>query len=211
MELRCTCGALLPEDARFCHKCGKPQFEEDVERLAAIENTPAPVQGPLDVPGETPKAAPIGFGNLRAVSTTMGVAAIALVALFLAAAVAPLLGPIVLCAAGFAAARFYRMRTAQPLSSGAGAYLGLMTGVWLFLVVAVCAAITGFYVSSPSGREILRAAVPKMPEMAKLLDDPHQFVVSLLESLIPMFFLTTLAGAFGGMLAARTAARRPQH
>ncbi|MBV9294668.1 MAG: zinc-ribbon domain-containing protein, partial [Acidobacteriaceae bacterium] len=23
MQQRCTCGAILPEDARFCHKCGK--------------------------------------------------------------------------------------------------------------------------------------------------------------------------------------------
>src|SRR5438093_11633008 len=26
----CTCGAELPEDARFCHRCGKPQREEIV-------------------------------------------------------------------------------------------------------------------------------------------------------------------------------------
>ena len=24
----CTCGAELPPDARFCHRCGKPQREE---------------------------------------------------------------------------------------------------------------------------------------------------------------------------------------
>ncbi len=141
----------------------------------------------------------------------MGVAAVALVALFLAAAVAPLLAPIVLCAAGFAAARFYRMRTAEPLSPGGGAYLGVMTGFWLFLVVALCAAVTCIYISSPAGREILRAAMPKMPEVAKLLDDPHQFLISLLESLIPMFFLAVVSGAFGGMLAARLSARPPQH
>ena len=23
----CTCGAQLPPDARFCHKCGKPQYD----------------------------------------------------------------------------------------------------------------------------------------------------------------------------------------
>jgi uncharacterized protein involved in cysteine biosynthesis len=167
------------------------------------------VQSPLDAVREK-KIAPIGFSNLRAVSTTMGVAAIALVALFLAAAVVPLLSPVVLCAAGFVAARFYRTRTSEPLSPGGGAYLGVMTGFWLFLVVALCAAVTSVYVSSPSGREILRAAMPKMPEVAKLLDDPHQFLISLLESLIPMFFLATISGAFGGMLAARTSPRPKQ-
>src|SRR5258708_21315931 len=33
----CSCGAQLPEDARFCHKCGKPQREEIV-----VEPPPAP-------------------------------------------------------------------------------------------------------------------------------------------------------------------------
>lgn len=208
MEARCTCGAILPEDARFCHKCGKPQLEEDIARLSIAE-PPKPLQGPLDVPGQT-KAAPIGFSNLRAVAITMAVAACALLALFLAAAVAPVLGPVVLCAAGFVAANLYRRRSAQPLSAGGGAYLGLMTGVWLFLVVAVCAAITSVYVASPAGREILKAAMPKMPELAKMLDDPHRFLINLVEGLIPMFFLATVSAAFGGMLAARMSARRTQ-
>jgi hypothetical protein len=207
VELRCTCGASLPEDARFCHKCGKPQFEEDIERISATEPA-TPVQGPVDVPGT--KTVPIGFGNMRAVAITMAAAAIALIALFLAAAISPVLGPVVLCSAGFAAARFYRKRTAEPLSPGGGAYLGLMTGIWLFLVVAICAAITSIYVASPTGREVLRAAMPKMPELAKLLDDPHQFLINLMEGLIPMFFLATISAALGGMLAARMSARRTQ-
>jgi hypothetical protein len=207
VELRCTCGAILPEDARFCHKCGKPQLEEDIERISSSEAATA-VQGSIDVPGT--KAVPIGFGNMRAVAITMAAAAIALIALFLAAAISPVLGPVVLCSAGFAAARFYRKRTAEPLSPGGGAYLGLMTGIWLFLVVAICAAITSIYVASPTGREVLRAAMPKMPELAKLLDDPHQFLINLMEGLIPMFFLATISAALGGMLAARMSARRTQ-
>jgi hypothetical protein len=207
VELRCTCGAVLPEDARFCHKCGKPQFEEDIARFSDNEAA-TPVQGPIDVPAN--KTAPIGFGNMRAVAITMAAAAVALVALFLAAAISPVLGPVVLCSAGFAAARLYRNRTAEPLSPGGGAYLGLMTGIWLFLVVAICAAITSVYVASPTGREVLKAAMPKMPELAKLLDDPHQFLINLMEGLIPMFFLATISAALGGMIAARMSARRTQ-
>ena len=40
--MRCTCGAALPEDARFCHKCGKPQYEEDIARLNAVDEPPPP-------------------------------------------------------------------------------------------------------------------------------------------------------------------------
>jgi hypothetical protein len=47
-----------------------------------------------------------------------------------------------------------------------------------------------------------------MPEVAKMLDDPHRFLMSILEGLIPMFFIATISAAFGGMLAARTSARR---
>jgi len=140
----------------------------------------------------------------------MAVAGVSLVALCAAAMVAPFFGPIVLCAAGFAATKLYKSRSSEPISPGNGAFLGVMTGLWLFLVVAVCAAITSYYVSSSEGREMMRAAMPKVPELAKMLDDPHQFVVTIIESLIPTFFIATISAAFGGMLAARGPARRRQ-
>jgi len=201
---------VLPDQARFCHKCGKPQYEEDIARLAELETVRAPVQAPLDVPAAVTPVTPIGFGNLRAVAITMVVAALALIALLLLSLLAPPLGPLVLCAAGYAAALFYRRQSAQPLSTGGGAYLGVMTGLWLFLVFALGASVLAAEVGSPAGREILRAGMAKMPEAAKMLDDPHQLTVQIRESLIPMFFLATLSAAFGGMLAARTLARRSQ-
>jgi hypothetical protein len=40
----CTCGAQLPPDARFCHKCGKPQREEIVvEQPEAFAPQPPPL------------------------------------------------------------------------------------------------------------------------------------------------------------------------
>ena len=207
MELRCTCGAYLPSDARFCHKCGRPQYEEDATRLAA-ESAPAPVQASLDVPGST-KTSPIGFGNLRAVTITIAVAAVTLVPLSLAM-IAPPLSLIVLAAAGYCAAYFYRKQTAQPLTAGGGAYLGVMTGIWLFVVFALCAAVVSVKVSSPADLAIMKATLARVPGAANMLDDPHQFIVTIGESLILLFFLSTLSAAFGGMLAARTLARRSQ-
>ena len=165
---------------------------------------PPPVSAPAV------RVSTIGFGNVRAVLITMAVAAISLVALCGAALIAPVLGPLVLCAAGFAATKIYKRRSTEAVSTGSGAYLGLMTGLWLFLVVAACAGITSIYVSSPEGRDMMKAAVPKMPEVAKLLDNPHQFVMSIIEGLIPTFFIATISAAFGGMLAARGSARRRQ-
>jgi len=208
VELRCTCGALLPEDARFCHKCGKPQYEEDIARLSAPEPSTVPVQGPLDVPAEN-KAAPIGFGNLRAVTITIAVAAITLLPLAIAM-IAPPLSLLVLCAAGYFAAHFYRKQSMQPLSPGGGAYLGAMTGVWLSLVFAVCGALISIQVSSPDNLNLMRAYLARMPEAAKMLENPHQFVVGMGQALLFLFFLATISAAFGGMLAARKSARRSQ-
>ena len=202
----------MPEGARFCHKCGKPQLEEDAARLNAAESAPAaPVQAPLDVPSakSSATAAPVGFGNLRAVTVTIAVAAVSLIP-FALAMIAPPLGLVVLCAAGYCAAHFYRKQSMQPLSAGAGAYLGVMTGLWLFLVFALCGAIASIQVASPENVEKMKALLSRMPEMVKLLDDPHQFIVNLAQSLVLLFFLSTLSAAFGGMLAARVFARRSQ-
>src|SRR5258708_28410835 len=60
---RCTCGAILPEDARFCHKCGKPQREEPLIPQEAAEPQPPPPPPPLPTL-EPPR---IGFHNAPAV------------------------------------------------------------------------------------------------------------------------------------------------
>ncbi len=212
MEQRCTCGAALPEDARFCHKCGKPQYEEDIIRLAAQETAATPVPTPTAV-ATAPTVARIGFGNLRAVLITMGVAALSLVVLYLALLLMPPLAPVILCAAGFAAATFYKKQTLESLTKGGGAFLGLMTGLWLFLVVAICLIVVSVELSSPAGQEIFKAASLKLPqiannpEAAKLLDHPQELVNGVRGALIPMFFIITISAAFGGMLAGRTSAR----
>jgi hypothetical protein len=201
VQPRCSCGALLPEDARFCHKCGKPQYEEDIARLnepavetAALRPPPPPVTGP---------AGRIGFGNLRAVGITIAVAACSLIALGVASVITPLLVPMVLCAAGFFAAKFYKSRVVEPLTPFNGATLGVMTGVWLFLMFAVCVAMTSISINSPEGQEMLKAFNQKVPELAKILNDPGQ----LLLVMVLWFFILTISAAFGGMLAARMQAR----
>ena len=214
MQPRCTCGAFLPEDARFCHKCGKPQYEEDIARLS-VQEVPPPVvpAAERELPRLSPSTA-IGFRNLRAVGTTLAVAAVSLVALGIAGEIgaSPLL-LIILCAAGFVAARFYHRRTAERLTPLAGAKLGAMTCLWLFLVVAI-GAIVNF--ASVDGREKFKAAIlnapnlPNVPEFTRLLQDPTELLLLILVSFAFLFLIGTVAAAFGGMLAARLLPRDGQ-
>ena len=188
---------MLPPDARFCHKCGKPQYEEDIERLAALEAESQPAPAP---PVVTAAPGPrIGIGNLRAVGITMAVAALAFVCMLVASAIAPPIVPIILCAAGFAAAWFYK--GSSTITAFNGAVLGTMTGMWLFLVFALCAGMASVSLSSPEGQQMIKAFSPKLtPEMARVIQDPHQLITGLL---LPTFFLLVLSSAFGGLLAAR--------
>jgi hypothetical protein len=214
VQPRCTCGAFLPEDARFCHKCGKPQYEEDIARLS-VQEVPPPILPVTE--RELPRLSPstaIGFRNLRAVGTTLAVAAVSLVALGVAGEIgaSPLL-LIILCAAGFVAARFYHRRTAERLTPLAGAKLGAMTCLWLFLVVAI-GAIVNF--ASVDGREKFKSAIlnapnlPNVPEFTKLLQDPTELLLLILVSFAFLFLIGTVAAAFGGMLAARLLPRDGQ-
>ena len=57
----CTCGAQLPPDALFCHKCGKPQRELIAPEFHVPEHAefaPPPAAPPL-----SPEALPMNFRN----------------------------------------------------------------------------------------------------------------------------------------------------
>ena len=55
----CTCGAELPPDALFCHKCGKPQREIS----AHVEEEPA-VSVPVEMAVPPPvREAPLSAAN----------------------------------------------------------------------------------------------------------------------------------------------------
>ena len=202
MQQRCTCGAVLPEDARFCHKCGKPQYEQDIDRLA--EETPALSPRPRPLPASTSRR--ISFRNSRAVLVTLAVAAGALFGIAFVALLSPLLAPLVLCAAGVIAALLYKDQSVEPLSPAAGARLGWMTGLWLFLVVVICLIIVGLSLASPAGRELLKS-VPTNAEVAKMLDNPHDFFVNLPIGIIQTFLMVTLLPGLGGMLGAKLVTR----
>jgi hypothetical protein len=204
VQQRCTCGAVLPEDARFCHKCGKPQYEEDLARLTAQESAPPPPvrseQPVLQSPG-------ISFKNSRAVLVSLMVAAATFVGILIAGIVMPLLAPFLLCGAGIAAARLYSNRSSEPLSTAAGARLGWMTGLWLFGVALLVIVIVAIYIATPRGWDQAQTAWAKIPQLANLPRTQHDFLMQLLLEVPFFFFVFTLLPGLGGMVGAKFATR----
>src|SRR5437764_14165675 len=97
----CSCGAQLPPDALFCHKCGKPQRE------LVVPETVAPVV-PLVVQAQRrPEPSPVNFRNGAPMRIAIQVAATATLLSFL-----PFLKWL---AAGFFPVFFYRHKTAPLL------------------------------------------------------------------------------------------------
>jgi hypothetical protein len=204
------------DGARFCHKCGKPQFEEDAVRLNELAQA-APVQAPLQPPtveSQRPLSG-ISFRNPRAVLISLLVAAGAMICFLPIALVAAPLFPvflifvIFLCGVGFLAVYIYHRGAKEPLSTSAGARLGWMTGLWIFLVTAVFLVMTALVISSPAGWEQLRAAWSQVPQTAKLLDlSQHDLLVQMLLMLPLSFLLLTTLPGLGGILGAKLSARR---
>ncbi len=124
--------------------------------------------------------------------------------------IAPPLIPLVCCAAGFVAALVYNRRSPEPLSIRSGARLGWMTGFWVFLLLALISALTSIYFADPAFREQAKSLpnIARMPQLVKLLDDPHQLLMNLLVTLVLFFFMATILSGLGGMLGAKLHSRR---
>src|SRR5579871_5216148 len=111
----CSCGAQLPPDALFCHKCGKPQRE-----IVAPEPPPPPLRESL----------PVNFRNPVALRIAFSVAIGATILSF----VVPFLNWI---AGGFFAVLFYRRSTGSFLNVNAGLRLGWITGILAFVLYSI--------------------------------------------------------------------------
>jgi hypothetical protein len=122
MPETCTCGAQLPPDSLFCHKCGKPQREIVAPEQPAPVNLPAVKVVPPPVFTPARLSMPVSFRNPVALQTALFVGAGAMVLMSLL----PLVNWL---AAGFFAVFFYRRKTHNSLNVGAGMHLGWITGV----------------------------------------------------------------------------------
>ena len=204
MPERCTCGAVLPEDARFCHKCGKPQRDEPLIE-AEVQEAPPPPAPPVLPVFEPP---PIGFHNGLAVR-------IALVAGLLAFFCSVISGQFALpqefafvwlAASGFFAVYLYRKRTGQRLTMANGAHLGWICGLFGFLVVMLALAATAIMLSDPALVTAMREQLhthglseANADQMIQVFRSPSGILAALAVS----FVLFSALPAFGGAIGAK--------
>ena len=194
----CTCGAQLPPDARFCHKCGKPQREEIVVEPVEVF---APPQAPLV------EAAPLQALSFRnPIALRVGLLAAGLLCLMMMipgvnyAAVVWWLG------AGYFSVWIYKRRTGQRLNVRGGARMGWITGI---ISCALLTLLFGFFmlaIRQMGGMDAIKDGLKdfafqqgSVDEALKMLKDPSK----MLRSLIATFIMLTLTCTAGGALGAK--------
>lgn len=202
---RCTCGAQLPEDALFCHKCGKPQRE--LVAVGEIEPVSAPPPLP-DVPIAAPAPPVINFHNGTAVRIALGMGVLAFMCLLVVGQLAlpEALIFVWLAAAGFLAVFLYRRSTGQRLSVINGARLGWISGIFGFVIVTIILALFVIALSEPSVVTALREQIKtrgipeaNLDQMIEALRSPS----GITGALGLFFLLFTVLPAFGGAVGAK--------
>jgi hypothetical protein len=191
----CTCGAQLPDDARFCHKCGKPQRDEPL----LVEDQPVVILPPL--PAASAEPPPISFRNATAVRVALATG----IPIFLLSAFA---GPLTLAvpvAGGFFAVYLYRRRTGERITVLAGARLGWISGIIVFAILTLLLTLMVLMLSQPDLVQSMRDQMAKMSSLSQdevtrridLLRTPSSLGLALLDAFVSYTLLTALGGAVG--------------
>lgn len=213
MELRCTCGARPPEDARFCHKCGRPLFEPEPGELdTAAATVTAEAAGPLPPPLPT-QPVEISFHNGPAVRACFWGATMACVLAFvqMPAAIEWLWLPALLSGAGFLSVWIYQRHTHEKVTGLGGLRMGWMAGIFIFCIFTVLMTLQ--VVASMQSQDWVAQVVKQMHEQGfneanvkqfeEALKTPG-FLGSWMLLMLPLgFILFTLLSVTGGLLGAR--------
>lgn len=206
----CTCGARLPADARFCHKCGKPQFDLP-EPEPAVAQQPLPVLGAA-IPDVAPMAEGVGLRSPVAVRVAFLAGAITslVVVLPLPPVIQLLWQIIMLLCGGFFAVYMYNRRTGSHISTRHGAWLGWLAGLFCFLIILVMFTINVVAVATS---ETLQQSVHEMiaargnaevaQQFDELLRSPVGIGALLFGMLLTSFLMITVLPTIGGALAAK--------
>jgi energy-coupling factor transporter transmembrane protein EcfT len=106
-------------------------------------------------------------------------------------------------AAGWGAVFLYRRLTGIPLTVKAGARLGSITGILIFLGMTIIIAFTMLV----TGKEVFQEIVKQNPQISPVLDDPAELTLAVLFMVCFVFAMVVGTCAAGGALAARFARR----
>jgi hypothetical protein len=190
----CTCGTQLVPDSLFCHKCGRPTreiLEPEPPEPVAVLVAPPPVR---------PEPPPLNLQNAVALRIALLVAISATLLFFL-----PYLNWL---GAGFFAVFFYRRRTGHLFTMESGIWMGWITGLLMFAIMA-CLLTASWAVFRAVGgvaafQADFKATVdPKVLETLKLLQNGPDVAKMLLQ----LFVFTTLLSMTGGALGAKMVGR----
>lgn len=219
----CTCGARLPDDAQFCHRCGKPQFAPpppEFDRPADIEHSADDLRaiasganlGVLESPGV------INFRNANAVRVGFFTAIIiwVLMVIPVGGMAGMFLKLFVLLGGGFLAVIFYSKRTGQMLSVSAGARLGWITGVLFYVIWILFFTVTIVVLQSQGGSlldaykkqlEESNAPADSIRQITEIMQSPEMFGAVMALMLVLVFVAFTLPMILGGAVAAKALER----
>ncbi len=203
MPEHCSCGAELPPDARFCHKCGKPQRESDIQ-FATDRESPEVAPVAVLAAVEAPAPMPLSFHNPEAIRVGFSVASVAALLSMI---------PYVnfgfifwLLGAGFVSVFFYKRRTGQRLSVRSGARMGWITGVLSFAIITVILTFALFAINRMGGFAAVRDQMTSVQMTQKDVDEVAatlQSPVGILRLLASIFVVMTLVPMAGGALGAK--------
>ena len=202
----CTCGAQLPPDSLFCHKCGKPQRDVIVPEAAPESVAQFVPQDPA--PAAVPQPPQINFHNLVAVRIAFVVAPVAFLLSWI-----PALNLVLWVAAGFLAVFFHRRRTGVLLNIRAGVRLGWITGVLMFAITTVIFTLTVVPVAANGGiatlfrQQLKNPSDPNIQEALRMLETAPGLAAILLVMLFMLFIFITLLSMAGGALGAKFVSR----
>jgi hypothetical protein len=199
---KCTCGAVLAENARFCHRCGRPVQEMTTAELEELFPTPPPPAPAIVVP---PKPMPIGLSNPVAMRVAIMMSlAITMMDLM------PYLNLLFFLwwmLAGWGAVWLYRRLTGLEVSVSAGARLGFLTGLFTFIGMTLLFALM---MASSDVRDALNQQMLKDPHTADVLKNPAMLGSVAIMVLFMIFTMVAGLCAAGGALGAKFGAPEPK-
>ncbi len=199
---KCTCGAVLAENARFCHRCGRPVHEMSATELEELFPTPPPPAPAIALP---PPPMPIGWSNPIALRVAIMMSlAITMPELL------PYLNSLFFLwwfLAGWGAVWLYGRLTGLRLTISAGAHLGFLTGVFTSLIVAL---ILASQLTSTEVRDALNQQMMKDPRTADVMNHPAALACVAIMLVLMIFGIVAAICTTGGALGARFSTSEPK-